>query len=761
MKQFSIIGKRVARVDGKPMVLGKTKYVNDISLPGMLYGKILRSPCAHATILNIDTSKAETLPGVRAVITAKDIPIVRFGYEPGMEDETVLAVDKVRYVGEPVAAVAAVDEDTADEALELIDVTYKELPAVFDPEEAMKPGAPVIHDDFPDNVRHRVFREFGDVERGFRESDYIREDKFKTPMIMNATLATRCCMADFTPETRELTMYSDTQMPYSGKPKLANILGIPAEKIRFVRPIVAGSFGSRAETCHDVHAISAFLSMKTGKPVKIEHVRSEEFSVIRGRHALTLKFKTGVKKDGTIMAMQCEHITNCGAYGDFAISNTLQNSSIFDLILSPANLKYDAPVVYTNTVPGLTVRALTNNPLGFGLYSHMDMIARDLGIDPVDFYLKNVHHQGDVTSGGAKLDSCGISKCIQEVAKASRWKDKRGKLPPNRGIGLGLGAHTAGFCSGGELSTCQVNVDELGEVRVLSGRGEYGNASTNMICMIVAEELGLRLENVAINDIVDTNVIPYEASNYGSRGTIGQGRAAMAAAQDVRQQLFEVVASRFNAKVKDMEAKEGQIFVKGSPDKGMSLKDAVKAYNDSGKPLPLIGRGSYEPPSEDMDFNTGVGNVSVAWGFGAQVVEVEVDPETGGIKVLNVVTANDGGTVLNPLHLEGSSEGGIVMSLGMALFEGVQYDERGRIITTSFPTYGVPTALQTPEIKHIWVETYDPYGPYGAKGVTEVVSLPTTSAIANAIYDAVGVRIKELPITADKVLNALKGRQKA
>jgi len=761
--KHSVIGKKVPRVDGRDMVTGRTKYVNDFCLPGMLFGKILRSPYAHAKIIDIDTSRAKQLPGVLAVITAEDIPIVKFGRDHGMEDETALAVNKVRYAGEPVAAVAAVDENTAQEAIELINVVYEELPTLLDPEEAMKPDAPLIHEEYPDNIRHRVFREFGDIEKAFKESDYIREDKIKTPMVQNATIATRCCLADYSPTTGKLTMYTDTQNPYHGRP-LATILGIPLENIRFVMPIVGGSFGGRAGVMHDLHRTSAFLSMKTGKPVKIEHSRNEEFSTKRGRQPLTMEFKTGVSKDGKILAMHCRHITDCGAYGEFGIMNTQQDSSIFDLAISPASLRYDAPIVYTNTIPGRTLRALSNNAFGFGIYCHLDMVARDLGMDPAEFYLKNVHHEGDVTSGGAKLGSCGMDQCIREVVEVSGWKEKRGKTEPNRGIGLGLGAHTAGFYEwgewSGERSTCQVNVDQLGEVRVLSGRGEYGNAPTTMICMCAAEELGLKLEDIAINDIVDTDVIPFEDSNYGSRGTVGQGRAAIAAAQDLRRQLFEVLAAEFDAKVEDMEARDGRIFVKGSPDKGVSFKDAVRAYGMSGKPLPLIGRGHYDPPGEMMDFNTGIGNVSVSWGFGAQVAEVAVDPETGDVKVLKVVTANDGGTVLNPLHLEGSSEGGIVMSLGMALFEAVRYDEKGRVTTTSFPAYGIPTALQTPEITHIWVETYDPYGPYGAKGVTEVVSLPTANAIANAVYDAVGVRIKELPITPDKVLAALKEKQK-
>jgi len=761
MGEYSVIGKRVHRVESREMVTGRMRYINDVTLPGMLYGKILGSPYAHARILNIDTIKAERLLGVMAVVTAKDTPKAKFSDQPGFEDEYPLAVDKVRFMGDQVAAVAATREDIAEEAVKLIDVTYEQLPAVFDVEEAMKPGAPRVHDDVEDNVYHRVRHIFGDIEKGFKESDHIREDRFKTPMVVNATLGTRCAVADFEPGTGKLNLYSDTQFTYLGRPVLAQALGIPVEKIRIIRPYVPGAFGGRANIAIDVAVCASFLSMKTGRPVKIEHTRKEEFCVQRGRQPLVVEFKTGVKKNGTLVAVQCRHLTNSGAYAEFGVLNTLQNAGILDLCLRVPNVKFEAFVVYTNTIAGLSLRALMNNPFGFALYSHMDMIAEDLGMDVVDFYLKNTHKTGDETTCRYKLASCGISECIQKVVEGAGWKDNHGKLPKNRGIGFGIGGHTAGaFLPVGERSTAVVNIDELGEVKVLSGRGEYGNAPTNMICMCVAEELGLRLEDVGINYDVDTEVVPYEDGNYASRGTVGQGRAAIAAAQDVRRQLFEIVAEKFGVRVEDIEAKGGRIFVKGSPDKGMPFKDAVKTYSSSGRLMPLVGRGHYDPPGEWMDEKTGEGNFSVAWGFGAQAAEVEVDTETGHVKVLEVVTANDCGKVLNPLHLEGSSEGGIVMSLGMALFEEVRYDEKGKVLATSFPDYGLPTSLQTPpKIKHLWVETNDPYGPYGAKGITEVVSLPTASAIANAIYDAVGVRIKDLPITPEKVLYALEKKK--
>jgi CO/xanthine dehydrogenase Mo-binding subunit len=672
------------------------------------------------------------------------------------QDDCVMAADKVRYIGDEVAGVAAIDEDLAEEALNLISVEYEELLAVFDPEEAILPGASVIHDDTPNNIVLDLAIVRGDVERGFAQADVIVDDNFTTQPVIHCHLEPAACVASWD-SNGKLTVWAGCMWPAGVRANLAEVLDMTLSKIRVINCHVGGAFGNRGSMLRP-YAICALLARKAGRPVRMVNTREEEFMTTRHRTGTKFYMKLGAKKDGTITAEHAKVIADSGAYTHLSERLLIAMCLRSDAIYRFTNVKWEGKMVYTNKATTAMFRGFGSAQPTFVREQMMDILAERLGMDPVDLKLKNAIRAGDVTVHGWPINSCGLSECIQKVAKASGWKDKRGKLPPNRGIGLGLGGHTAGFHLAGERSTCQVNIDELGEVRVLSGRGEYGQGPTTMICMIVAEELGLRLEDVATNDAVDTQVIPYEASNYGSRGTVGQGRAAIAAAQDAKRQLFEVVAHKLGAKLEDMEAKEGRIFVKGSANKGLSFKEAVKAYNHSGKPLPLVGRDSYDPPSEAMDFKTGVGNVAVSWGFGAQVAEVEVDFETGEVRVLTVVAANDGGTILNPLHLEGSSEGGIVMSLGMALFESVRYDEKGRVITISFPTYGVPTALQTPKIEHIWVETYDPYGPYGAKGLAEVVSVPTVSAIANAIYDAVGVRIAKLPITPAKILKALEAR---
>jgi 4-hydroxybenzoyl-CoA reductase subunit alpha len=763
MEDYSVIGKPIPQIHSKAAVTGKINYVQDVALPQMLYGKILRSPHAHAKILNIDISGARGLLGVKAIITAKDIPMVKYGPKE-YHDEVALAIDKVRFVGDEVAAVAAIDEDTAEEALELIDVTYEELPAVVDPEEAMKPESPRVHDFIENNVVYTVTHVFGDVEKGFKESHYIREDRFETPMISPAFLGTRATVGDFNPATGHLTLYTDCTQAFVGLEITANILGIPVNQLRVLRLYSGGGFGGKSQLYAKVSLCAGLLSMRAGRPVKIVLSREEEFATSRGRDHLITYFKSGVKKDGTLVAMQCKHIANTGAYVDIGPATTRQNVGIFDLLLRCPNVRFDGQVVYTNTMPSGTVRGLTNPPLGFGQHSHMDMIARDLGMDVVDFYLKNARQKGDITPSKYKVDSCGLSECIQEVVKASGWKEKRGKLPKNRGIGFAVSGHTCGYRLGGgrpDISSTLVMVDLLGKVRVLSGRAEAGMGSSTMVVMCVAEELGLPVEEISINEVVDTNIVPYECGNYGSRGMVQQGNAAIAAARDLRRQLFELLAEKWGVRVNELEAKNSRIYVKKDSNKGMSFKEAVRAYREAGKVLPLIGRGHYEPPTEEMDVLTGEGNLSIAYGFGAQIIEVEVDPETGKVKVLSAVAANDCGKVVNPLVLDGQSQGGIVMGIGMGLLEGIQYDERGDLLTDSFLDYRIPTVYESPKnMKHIWVETIDPHCPYGAKGITETVSMPPAPAIANAIYDAIGVRINDLPMTPEKILDALKAKKK-
>ena len=763
-EELKYIGAHIANpvtfVDDPLKVTGAANFAGDMVLPGMLHGKILRSKYAHAKILNIDTSKAERLPGVKGVVTAKDTPMVKYGAFGMVIDEYAFAVDKVRYIGDEVAAVAAIDEDTAEEALDLIDVDYEELPAVFDAEEAMKPGAPQLHDDAKNNViSNHVVHNFGDVEKGFKESDYVREDRFVPVNVSHCFLETRTALADFNSITGELTVWPSTQAPYYDRMLLSEILKIPARKIKVIRPFVGGGFGGKPEAL-SCRFGAAFLSMKTGKPVRVEWSRKEQFIAGRGRHKWIYEIKTGVKKDGTILAKKCRATGNAGAYNAFSFDILLNNVGFFDIVYRVPNIRFEGDMVYTNTPPCSAMRSFDNVQLRFADDSHMDMVARDLGIDTIDLYLKNVSQPGDVTASRYKLDSDGLSQCIQEVRKNSGWKEKRGKLPFGRGIGFAVGDHTAGYKAIPEdpdASDAQVNVNEDGTVIFLCSAADAGQGSRTAFSQIVAEVLGIPFEDVKVNIYVDTDIIPQDPGAYGSRTTVQLGNATLFAARDAKRQIFAVVADQLEARAEDLVAKDGRIYVKGSPEKGMSFKDAVSLCKTSQKLLlPIIGRGRYEPPTVAFDRKTGEGNPSIAYGFTSKIVEVEVDTNTGRVKVLHVTSASDCGRALNVRSLEGQDEGAVAMGIGHALFEKIEIEE-GKVLNPSFLEYKIASSLDMPPtIKSTWVETVDSNGPFGAKGIGEAVLVPMPAAIANAVYDAVGVRIEELPITPEKILEGLK-----
>ncbi|MGA2516174.1 MAG: xanthine dehydrogenase family protein molybdopterin-binding subunit [Thermodesulfobacteriota bacterium] len=766
MQDYSVIGKRLPRLDGMEIVTGKAKYTDDIVLPGTLAGKILTSEYPHARILHIDTSKAEKLSGVRGIITGKNVPMVQYGFANFVRDEYPLAFDKVRYIGDEIAAVAAIDEDIAEEALDLIEVEYEELPSVFDPEEAMKPGAPRIHEHAERNIcSNHVSHVIGDVDKGFRESDYVREDRFVTQNVSHCFLETRNCLADFN-ANGELTFWTSTSSIYLDRFVLSHLLKIPVSKIKGNRPFVGGGFGGKGETV-SCQICAALLSMKTGKPVKITLSREEQFIADRGRHRWIFELRTGAKKDGTIIAKQCRAIADAGAYNSLSFLILMHSVGYFDIVYRVPNVRYDGDMVYTNNPPCGAMRSFDCVQLRLADDSHMDMLARDLGIDTIDLYLKNVSGPGDLTASRYKLDSNGLRECIERVRDDSGWRDKRGRLPVGRGIGFAVGASIAGAKSSNDdpdASSALVKINEDGSVNLLIAAHDAGQGSRTVFSQTVAEELGIAIDDVKVNFVIDTDIIPQDQGSYASRTTIGLGNAVLAACRDAKRQIFEVVADQLHASAEDLEAKDGVIYLKGSPDGRVSFKDeggALSLCLTSKKVVfPIIGRGHFEPETEPFDWKTGEGNISIAYGFTAKVAEVEVDTETGRVKVLNVTSASDVGKALNPLFLEGQDEGAIAMGIGQALFEKLELD-KGQILNPSFSEYKIPTALDMPRtIRSTWVETLDPHSPFGAKGIGEAVIVPMPAAIANAVYDAVGVRINEFPITPDKILEEVEKKGK-
>jgi 4-hydroxybenzoyl-CoA reductase subunit alpha len=759
VEKYSVVGKRLPRVDGILKATGSAKFCGDLALPGMLYGKILRSTVPHAKIVHIDTRKAEELKGVRAVITGKDIPSNKYSWFPSLPhtmDDCALAIDTVRFIGDEVAAVAAIDEDIAEEALDLIEIEYEELPAVFDPEEAMTPGAPRIHGEIENNILLPLILNFGDAEGGFEASDYVREDRFQTQPVQQCPLETHVTLANYDPSGK-FTIWAPNQSPLFLRRDLSIMLGVPQNRIRVITPFVGGGFGVKHETL-SLTFCSAFLARKTGRPVKMEYTREEQFIATRHRHPLIMNLKTGVKKDGTIVAKKCRAIVDAGAYAGISPIIPSVVCAFLTVLYRVKHVKFEGYVVYTNNTPAGAHRGFGNPQIRFAAESQLDMIAEDLGMDPVEIRLKNAVRSGEITPNKFKITSCGLSDCIRETAAKSGWKEKRGKLPPYRGIGIACGNHTSGArLLTHDSSSSFVRLEEDGTVNLLSGAPDCGQGSDTTISQIVAEELGVYLEDVKITS-ADSEITPVDLGTGGSRVTFIAGNAAKEAAKDAKKQLLEVGAKVLDADVKDLEIKHRRIYVRDNPDIGISIAEAVQASLSSKEGRHILGRGFYNPNTESPDPYTGEGNISPAYSFGAQVAEVEVDPETGHVKVLKITCAHDVGFAINPMALEGQIEGSILTGMGQSLFENI-VKERGQSVNPSFLEYKIPSSMQMPEIESILIETVDPEGPFGAKGIGESTQIPTVPAIANAIYDAIGVRFKDLPITPDKVFNSLQRPQ--
>ncbi|RLA91032.1 MAG: 4-hydroxybenzoyl-CoA reductase [Deltaproteobacteria bacterium] len=760
MSNYSVIGKPIQRIDGYEKVTGAAKFTTDIRLSGMLWGKMLRSPHPHAKILNIDTSKAKKLPGVKAVITSADTLHIKYSNwrrYPHLMDETPLAEDKVRYIGEPVAAVAAIDEDIAEEALGLIEVDYEVLPAVFDPLEAIKDGAPQIHEGptVKNNISEARHFEFGDVDEAFKKCDRVREDTFYLHPVSHAFLEPTNSVASWDLNGR-LTIWTSTQTPYFIQTLLAMVLGIKEGNIRVIKPHVGGGFGGKMELFSDQYC-AARLSMLTGKPVKIELDREEVFIPTRRRHPMYYTLKTGYMKDGTLVAKEAKVYTDGGAYNAMG-PTSLYLSGFFQIFpYTIPNYRYDGFHIYTNKNPSSAMRGFGGPQAEFTCDSQIDMIADDLGMDPAEIRLKNGMKPGHVIPGLAKVGSCGFEECVKKAMESTKWKEKKGKLPMGRGIGMGC----YGFMSGGvfnwidspyaySAAYIRMNVDCTVDVYI--GSAEIGQGSDTVAAQIAAEVLGVPMEDVKVIR-GDTDSCPPDLGAWGSRQTLMTGNAVKMAAEEIKKQLIEVTASLMVPNVVyDFDIKDGRVFIKDRPERGIELAEVVKTAVRAREGQALFGRGIYTPHGKGM--------VSPAYSFGAQVAEVEVDLETGKVNMIQVTTAHDCGQVINKLGVEGQLEGAFVMGQGYALSENLITDE-GKVLNPSLIDYKLMRAPDIPDnFTSLMVETHEPEGPFGAKEAGEGLTNPNAGCIANTIFDAVGVRIKDMPITPEKILKALDEKKK-
>jgi len=762
MTDYSVIGKRLPRKDGLIKATGEAKYTADMVLPGMLYGKILRSPHAHARILNIDTSKARRLNGVRAVITGKetggrmfsqvDIPLKH------PANKSPLAVDKVRFIGDEVAAVAAIDEDIAEEALELIKVDYEELPAVFDIENALRSGAPRIHDHAEGNIGWREAYCFGDVERDLERSDFIREDEFSLPSVAHCALEPHCCLAKFDIYGK-LTLWSSTQSVHRVRLGVAKLLNMRESDVRVIKPFVGGGFGGKHEMM-DLEPICAFLSRAAGLPVKLALSREEVFIGTRLRHRAVFTLRTGFNKDGTLMAIDGKSIFDAGAYNANGVIANKLSAMHFSLAYRFSSVRYETLRVFTNNpIPG-AMRGFGAPQTDFAVESQLDMIAGVLAMDPTELMLKNAIRPNCTTHDNLVINSCGLTECISQAKEISRWNSKRGKMPKGRGLGMGCG----GFMSG-TMNRCRdfepfsasfASVNGDGTAELLVGAADIGQGSDTTLCQIVAEELGVKLDDVNIVS-ADTEITPIDQGTFASRITIMAGNAAKEAASRIKKRLFKAVGEKLEIHPDDLVAKDRRIYVKGTPHIGMSFAEAVILCQQSEGGRPIISEGHYDPGKRGYaDTKSGASfDPPPAFSFCSHTAEVVVDEETGLVKVCQMVPAHDLGVAINPMGAEGQLEGSIQMGLGYALSEEILWD-KGKILNPSFLDYEFPTALDMPDVKSVLIETDDPEGPFGAKECGEGATTPVAPAITNAIHNAIGIRVKEIPLTPEKILDALE-----
>ncbi|MBI2881843.1 MAG: xanthine dehydrogenase family protein molybdopterin-binding subunit [Candidatus Tectomicrobia bacterium] len=759
------IGSRAPNIEAAEKSRGGGRYVSDIVLPGMLWGKILHSPYPHARILHIDASRAETLRGVRAVVTAADT--LKKPYGGMIQDEQIFAVDKVRFAGEEVAAVAATDLEVAEEALELIQVEYELLPAYGTVEEALAEGALPIHDDKPDNIAYRLRLERGDVDAALRSADEVIDNAVRTSPVHQCYLEPIACVADWGRSGR-LTLYAPVHNPALIRLAYAPLLGVGPGDIRVVHSYIGGSFGPKFE--HSLHLICAILARKTGKPVRVVHTRGEEFLAGRPRVPMSIKVRLGGMGNGTIVGKEMSILADNGAYTDYAPAIAAAAAYRMDQTYRIPNLRADVSLVYTNRTPTGAFRGGGSPQGNLALDTSIDMFAEKIGMDPAEVRLKNVVRTGDVTSFGWKVNSAGGAECIEKAAQASGWKEKRERFrnrtgPKKRGIGISACIHVSGnreYVKEFDGSSAILRMSENGKLLVLSGEVDYGQGSRTVMAQVAAEVLGMRIEDISVSPI-DTDVTPFGLGAFAARTTTVAGRAVIDAAQKVKRELLEAAAELLEIAPEDVALEDGKVIVKAAPAHSISLREAARyAVFRKNAGNPIVHKGEYNADAAGVEFPdplTKQGNLSTAYPFAAHVVEVEVDEETGAVQVVGAWAAHDVGRVINPLMAEGQVEGGFAQGLGYALMENIHYT-RGVVENPSFYDYRVPTQMDVPErIESLWVESNDPLGPFGAKGLGEPTTVPVAASTANAIYNAIGVRVHDVPFTPEKILQALEAKR--
>jgi carbon-monoxide dehydrogenase large subunit len=768
---MTYIGQPTTRVDAEQKVSGQAVYGYDLVLPKMLHGKVVFSTKPHAKIKRIHVEKARQYPGVVAVITGKDAP---WTHGESVKDKPFLAQDKVRYIGEPVAAVAAEDEDTAQAAAALIEVEYEDLPAYFSPEEACKPGAVPIHEEFvsyrkmdfivaspamPNVCEHFKLRT-GDVEEGFRESDLILEERYSVPMIQHAAMEPHSSHAQVDPETGRVTIWVANDAPFRALHEISEALELPKEKIRFINPLQGGGFGSKGGL--KVETIAVALAYHTkGRPVRVKFNRQETFISTLTRHEAVVTIKSGVKKDGTLWAREMTIYWGAGAYAEKSPTVCIRGSLPAPGPYRIPHVKVDGYAVYTNKPIAGSYRGYGIPQGAWACEQHMDELAKRLGADPLDFRLKNVFVDGDLSYWGERLHNVGLTETLIKAAEAIEWdkKDQRLKGTKVKGLKMGKGlACIAKPTRTPTTSAAGVLIDGRGEITVLAGTVEIGQGCNTILSQIAAEELKVPIEKVSIAPL-DTDIIPFDASTTSSRSTYHMGNAVKRAAVDAREKLFEIAGPMLEAGKADLGFDDGKIYLKEHPEMVLPLGEIVRRkFGPNGV---LRGDGSYTfEIGKDLDLETGHSeHASAFYMYATQAAEVAVDEETGRVRLLSMSAAHDVGKAINPLNCVAQIEGGLAMGIGSALHEELVIDEKGKARNPSFLDYHLVTSLDLPRMIPIIVECPEPEGPYGAKGLGEPGLAPTPAAIGNAVADALGIRIYDLPLTPERVYWAIEGKK--
>ncbi len=776
LDKYVTVGRSLPRVDASDKVTGRAKYTGDLYFENMLYGKILTSPLAHGRLKSIDTRRAKALEGVKLILTGKDVPDITYGISPPRYDEHVLAKKKVRHVGDEVAAVIAVDEETAEKALELLEVEYEELPAVFEPMEAIKEKAPQIHERYKNNINTHVDHHFGDVEKGFIEADHIREEEFVGNHVYQSPIEPHASVSFWENDGSTLVLIASTQVPHYLQYMVARVLDIPLGRIRVIRPPVGGGFGGKLDTT-SLDLVSAIASKKLGRPVKLTYNRREMFLHGRGRHKQYMRFKIGVKKNGTITAVESRIYLDGGAYTSYGVITAYYAGSMIPTLYKIPNYRYEGFRIMTNKPACGAMRGHGAPQPRFAFESLLTMVADDLEIDPIEIRLRNAMEPNTRTCNDLDVRSCEFKKTLTEVRLKSGWGKKYGKLPPGRGIGIGCGGFVSGagyakyrgqvqlssqkelapFLKKAEFphSNAIVKISEDGTAAVLLIlAAEIGQGALTVLTQMCAEALGISPKRVRIRT-EDTDISPLDLGAYSSRTTLMGGNAVVRASHDVLSKLYKKVSRIWDCAAHDLGVKNDLIFHKKDPSKVMEWAEAARRFfNDSG---PLVGTGWYKPPEGlGGDYKGAAVGTSPAFSFSSSVCECAVDLETGKVKIERVTDFHDCGTPINPQAVHGQVEGAVVMGAGEVTMEEVLFDEKGNILNPNLHDYLLMTIKDAPEIFSGIVESFEPEGPYGAKEVGEGATLPVLASVAHSIANATGVWIKELPITPEKILEAMK-----